>query len=428
MLLTQTLACETVHAVLSGQNLTEALSTTWRQNPNITPQQRGAVQDIAYGTLRHLGLLEAILNLLASKPLKELELKVLLLTCLYQLQFTRAGAHAIVDHAVNVAAQIGQGKGKGLVNAVLRNFLRQKDELVATAQKNERAKFNHPKWWMTEMKNAYPKQWQQILQANNQHPPMTLRINRRHSDAEHYLAFLAEKGIAARQLGTFSIQLEKAQPVDALPHFFDGWVSVQDWGAQAAAHLLEVQDGQRVLDACAAPGGKSGHILELADVQLTALDADAGRLKRVEDNLARLQQNARIIAADASNPADWWDGKQFDRILADVPCSATGVARRHPDIKWLRRPEDFAEFARQQEKMLDALWPLVASGGKLLYATCSVFPAENHLSAQAFAERHPDARREALSNEHIPADLAEGQLLPNSEHDGFYYALFSKIA
>ncbi|QLI82011.1 16S rRNA (cytosine(967)-C(5))-methyltransferase RsmB [Chitinibacter fontanus] len=426
MLLTQTLACETVFAVLSGQNLTEALSTTWRQNPNITPQQRGAVQDIAYGTLRHLGLLEALLNTLASKPLKELELKVLLLTTLYQLQFTRAGAHAVVDHAVNVAAKIGQGKGKGLVNAVLRSFLRQKDELVAAAQKNERAKFNHPKWWMTEMKNAYPKQWQQILQANNQHPPMTLRVNRRHSNAEQYLALLSERGIAARRLSDFSIQLEKAQSVDALPHFFDGWVSVQDWGAQAAAHLLDVKDGMRVLDACAAPGGKSGHLLELADIALTAIDADSGRLKRVDDNLARLNLRATVMTADASNPAAWWDGQQFDRILADVPCSATGVARRHPDIKWLRRPEDFAEFSRQQEKMLDQLWPLVASGGKLLYATCSVFPAENRLSAEAFARRHPDARREALSSEHIPADLIDGQLLPNSEHDGFFYALFTK--
>ncbi|WP_373974433.1 16S rRNA (cytosine(967)-C(5))-methyltransferase RsmB [Chitinibacter sp. SCUT-21] len=426
MLLTQTLACETVFAVLSGQNLTEALSTTWRQNPNITPQQRGAVQDIAYGTLRHLGLLEAILNTLANKPLKELELKVLLLTTLYQLQFTRAGAHAVVDHAVNVAAKIGQGKGKGLVNAVLRSFLRQKDELVVAVQKNERAKFSHPKWWMTEMKNAYPKQWQQILQANNQHPPMTLRVNRRHGDADQYLALLAERGIAARRLSQYSIQLEKAQSVDALPHFFDGWVSVQDWGAQAAAHLLDVKDGMRVLDACAAPGGKTGHILELANVDLTAIDADAGRLKRVEDNLSRLNFSATVLAANASEPTSWWDGKPFDRILADVPCSATGVARRHPDIKWLRRPEDFAEFARQQEKMLDQLWPLIASGGKLLYATCSVFPVENRLSAQAFAARHPDAQWEVLSSEYIPADLSEGQLLPNSEHDGFYYALFTK--
>ncbi|WP_410497523.1 16S rRNA (cytosine(967)-C(5))-methyltransferase RsmB [Chitinibacter sp. S2-10] len=426
MLLTQTLACETVYSVLAGQNLTEALGTTWRQNPGLTPQQRGAIQDISYGTLRHLGLLEALLNALASKPLKEQELKVLLLTTLYQLQFTRAGAHAVVDHAVNVAAKIGQGKGKGLVNAVLRSFLRQQDELVAAAQKNERAKFNHPKWWMSEMKNAYPKQWQQILQANNQHPPMTLRINRRHCDATQYLALLTEQGIAARALGEFSIQLAKAQSVDELPHFFDGWVSVQDWGAQAAAYLLDVQDGQRVLDACAAPGGKTGHILELADVELSALDADSTRLKRVEDNLARLNFSATILAADASTPASWWDGKPFDRILADVPCSASGVARRHPDIKWLRRPDDFAEFARQQEKMLDALWPLVAPGGKLLYATCSVFPAENQQSAAAFAQRHPDAQRETLDSRQIPADHFDGQLLPNSDHDGFFYALFSK--
>ncbi|WP_028449877.1 16S rRNA (cytosine(967)-C(5))-methyltransferase RsmB [Chitinibacter tainanensis] len=432
MLLTQTLACETLFAVLGGQNLTEALGTTWRQNPNLTPQQRGAVQDISYGTLRHLGLLEAVLQQLATKPVKEQEVRILLLISLYQLQFTRAGAHAVVDHAVEVASKIGSGKAKGLVNAVLRNFLRQQAELISAAQKNERGRFSHPKWWLTAMKQAYPKQWQQILQANNSHPPMTLRVNRRHTSAEAYLARLNEVGITGRILGPQAIQLDKPQAVDALPDFAAGWVSVQDWGAQAAAYLLDVRDGQRVLDACAAPGGKTGHLLELAELDLLALDADAKRLERVSNNLERLQLSARTACADAAEPANWWDGQLFDRILADVPCSATGVTRRHPDIKWLRRPDDFAELQCQQEKMLDQLWSLVASGGKLLYATCSVFPAENQAAVAAFAARHPDAIAEPLQHPAIPADLIRdgqgGQLLPNADHDGFFYALFRKAA
>ncbi|WP_273432463.1 16S rRNA (cytosine(967)-C(5))-methyltransferase RsmB [Chitinibacter tainanensis] len=432
MLLTQTLACETLFAVLGGQNLTEALGTTWRQNPNLTPQQRGAVQDISYGTLRHLGLLEAVLQQLATKPVKEQEVRILLLISLYQLQFTRAGAHAVVDHAVEVASKIGSGKAKGLVNAVLRNFLRQQAELISAAQKNERGRFSHPKWWLTAMKQAYPKQWQQILQANNSHPPMTLRVNCRHTSAEAYLARLNEVGITGRILGPQAIQLDKPQAVDALPDFAAGWVSVQDWGAQAAAYLLDVRDGQRVLDACAAPGGKTGHLLELAELDLLALDADAKRLERVSNNLERLQLSARTACADAAEPASWWDGQLFDRILADVPCSATGVTRRHPDIKWLRRPDDFAELQCQQEKILDQLWSLVASGGKLLYATCSVFPAENQAAVAAFAARHPDAIAEPLQHPAIPADLIRdgqgGQLLPNADHDGFFYALFRKAA
>jgi 16S rRNA (cytosine967-C5)-methyltransferase len=251
---------------------------------------------------------------------------------------------------------------------------------------------------------------------------MTLRINPNRTSANDYLALLRENQIEASLLDRNSLRLTHPVTVDRLPHFFDGWVSVQDHGAQWAARLLDVRDGQRVLDACAAPGGKTGHILELADVELTALDADAERLKRVQQNLDRLASKATLLVGDAGQPQSWWDGRPFDRILADVPCSGSGVVRRHPDIKWLRRPEDFANFARQQAQIVDALWPLLAKGGKLLYATCSVFPAENAQQASAFASRHPDAERLPLP-EPFPAS---GQLLPSMEHDGFYYALFRK--
>ncbi|WP_035058827.1 16S rRNA (cytosine(967)-C(5))-methyltransferase RsmB [Andreprevotia chitinilytica] len=418
MYLTQKYAGESVAAVLSGQTLTDALSTVWRAEPELRPQQRGAIQDVCYGTLRQLGLLQRALDALLNKPLREPGLRALLLVGLYQLQFTRAAPYTVVDHAVKVAAHTGTGFGKGLVNAVLRNFLRQRDELIPELQKTPAGRWSHPDWWIAALKKAYPQGWESILTASNQHPPMTLRVNRRRGSAEAYQARLAEAGIETRALDDTALLLKHPVGVDQLPGFFDGDASVQDWGAQRAAKLLDVQDGMRVLDACAAPGGKTGHLLELADIDLTAVDADAKRLGRVTDNLSRLKLNATLKVGDAAKPAAWWDGKAFDRILADVPCSATGVVRRHPDIKWLRRPEDFASFATQQAQMLDALWPLVAPGGKLLYATCSIFPAENAEQANAFAARHTDAERLVLPD--------DGQLLPNPEHDGFFYALFSK--
>lgn len=424
MFVTQKNASRIVTEVLTGRNLSDALGALWAASPEFTPQQRGAIQDICYGTLRQRGLLEQTLSHLLHKPVQEAELRALLLVTLYQLQFSRAAPYSIVDHAVKVAAHTGSGNGKGLVNGVLRNFLRSKDELIAKAQKNELGRYSHPAWWIAAMRTTYPENWQAILDANNQHPPMSLRVNCHHCTPADYLALLTEAGIEAQLLEQGAIKLKRPTGIDQLPHFQDGWVSVQDQGAQLAALLLDLADGQRVLDACAAPGGKTGHILELANVDLLALDADASRLARVRQNLDRLKLSAQLQAGDACTPASWWDGQPFDRILADVPCSATGVARRHPDIKWLRRPEDFVAFARQQAEMVDALWPLLAKGGKLLYATCSVFPAENVDAATAFAARHPDAERMAL-----PAFVpGNGQLLPNPEHDGFYYALFRKTA
>ncbi len=422
MFLIQKHASALLASVLSGRNLDEVLGQLRQTHPELTVQQRGALQDICFGTLRHRGLLEQILNQLLRTPLHEPELRTLLLAAIYQLQFTRAAPYSIVDHAVKVAAHTGKGTGKGLVNAVLRNFLRNREALLEQARTTQAGRHSHPDWWIARMRSAYPEQWEEILAQNNQHPPMTLRVNLRKVTVEDYLALLAGAQIEARPLGMEAIQLAHPLPVGQLPHFFDGWVSVQDYGAQFAAHLLDIQDGQRVLDACAAPGGKCGHILELASVDLHAVDINQTRLDRVSENLDRLGLEARLIAGNAADPQGWWDGRPFDRILADVPCSASGVVRRHPDIKWLRRPGDFAVFARQQAEMVDALWPLLAKGGKLLYATCSVFPAENAEAAAAFASRHPDAEPLALPD----GAPANGQLLPTPEHDGFYYALFRK--
>ncbi|RXZ44579.1 16S rRNA (cytosine(967)-C(5))-methyltransferase RsmB [Crenobacter cavernae] len=411
----QTLAAHVLARIDEGRTLTDALAEIWQRHPDLPAGNRAALQDLAYGSVRRLAELRFILRQLVPRALPEPALERLLTVAIYQLAYTRTAPYAVVDTAVTEASKFAGGRFKGLANGTLRNFQRQQDELLTKASRDLEAGTNHPRWWVDKLKQAFPKQWLAIVEADNSHPPMTLRVNRRHADADAYLATLAEAGLDAEKLSESAVRLARPLPVRELPGFADGVVSVQDFGAQQAAIRLDVKEGQRVLDACAAPGGKTGHILELADVDLTALDVDAARLKRVEENLDRLRLSATLKAADAAQPGTWWDGVPFDRILADVPCSASGVVRRHPDIKWLRRPGDFAGFARQQAAMLDALWPCLASGGKMLYATCSIFPEENRQQLAAFLTRHPDA-----------SHLGDEALIPCERHDGFYYALLEK--
>jgi 16S rRNA (cytosine967-C5)-methyltransferase len=411
----QQLAADVLGQVESGRTLTEALAKAQHQGGELTLQERAALQDICYGSLRQLARLRFWLRRLVPKALPEPQLERVLLVAFYQLVYTRAADYAVVNEAVKLAERLARGKFKALVNGVLRNFLRQREEMLRLADKDLEAATNHPRWWVKAIQQAYPQEWSAILQWNNSHPPMTLRVNARKSTVASYLAQLEALGMAATALDEQSgILLDKPVNVRELPGFADGVVSVQDWGAQQAARLLDLQAGQRVLDACAAPGGKTCHMLELADVNMTALDIDPQRLTRVAENLQRGGLQASLHAADAGQ-ADWWDGKPFDRILADVPCSASGVVRRHPDIKWLRRPGDFASLARQQAQMVDTLWGLLAPGGKMLYATCSIFPEENQQQLEAFLARHADA--ECLNQQ---------QLLPCERHDGFYYALLAK--
>lgn len=407
------LAADVLSRVLQGRALSQALETA-----ALNPSRCGAVLDMVYGALRYKGTLEAVLSQLLKKPLDDVYAHALLLAALYQLAYTQEAPYAVVDNAVKSAPR----HLKGLVNAVLRNFTRQQAELLAAAQATQSGRSNFPDWWVDKLRQAYPDQWQDILAASQLHPPMTLRVNRRKTDIESYQAELQAGGQACRQTGESALTLEKPVPVDKLPGFAEGRVSVQDAGAQWAARLLDVQDGMRVLDACAAPGGKTGHILELADVSVLALDVDAGRLARVQQNFQRLGLAAELKAGDAGLPEAWWNGRPFDRILADVPCSASGVVRRNPDIKWLRRPQDIGKFARQQAAILDALWQTLAPGGKLLYATCSIFPEENAQQIKSFLVRHADANLLAL-----PPELGDGQLLPDDNHDGFYYALLQRV-
>ncbi|MBW8372118.1 MAG: 16S rRNA (cytosine(967)-C(5))-methyltransferase RsmB [Thiobacillus sp.] len=420
----QKLAAGALEEVLAGAALHQVLPR-YLQHLH-TPGERGALQDIVYGSLRQLGRLDTWLAALLERPLTDPELGWLLRVALYQLAYTRAPAHAVVHNAVTAA---GQGWRRGLANAVLRNFQRRRAELESIADAQPSARWSHPDWWIAKLQSQHSAHWQGILDASQLHPPFTLRVNCRHGDVASYLRRLNEAGLPAHQTGPDAVTLDRAVPVHSLPGFDAGDVSVQDAGAQWAARLLFPQPGERlaayplrVLDACAAPGGKTGHLLERADVELTALDLDATRLARVRENLDRLQLTATLIEGDAAKPDAWWDGRPFDRILADVPCSASGVVRRNPDIKWLRRPDDIAQFAAQQAVMLEALWRLLAPGGTLLYATCSIFHEENDGQVQAFLARHTgDAERCPL-----PQPLSDGSLLPDAEHDGFFYALLRK--
>lgn len=413
-------AASVIAAVIGGRNLDSELAP-------IPAALRPAVQDLAYGALRQYGRGDALLAPLLAKPLSELNIRALLLAALYRLEARPEDAHTTVDQAVSAAAFIANGRFKSLVNAVLRNFQRQYATLLDTALVHDYARWQHPQWWLEKVRLAYPQQWQDILAAGNGRPPMTLRLNRRRIDsASVYLDRLTQQNINARALDASAILLDKPVSVSKLPGFAAGDVSVQDWGAQQAAKLLDVQPGMRVLDACAAPGGKTAHLLELADVDLTALDVDPKRLERVAENLRRLALTAKLQAADCAAIDTWWQDQSsqpFARILADVPCSASGVVRRHPDAKWLRRKSDVTSFARTQSRILDSLWQVLAPGGKMLYCTCSLFQEENQNQMNAFLARHGDALR--LPTGSMQTEL---QLTPTTEHDGFYYALVQKHA
>lgn len=410
-------AAAAVASVMEGRSLSEALPAVVRE---VAPGARAQVQDLAYGALRRYGWGDGVLALLLQKPLAEPMLHTLLLCALYRLETRPEQQHTVVDQAVAAAATLAGGNFRGLINGVLRNYLRQRQELLQRLQSRRSAHWWHPEWWLDRLQAAYPDQWQAIATAGNNQAPMTLRVNGRQGSRDDYLELLQSAGIAAVPAGPSGLRLEKPVAVDLLPDFFSGRVSVQDLGAQRAAELLDAKPGMRVLDACSAPGGKTAHILELAEVTMLALDSDSDRCRRVEENLERLKLQAVVKAADARRTPRWWDGRQFDRILADVPCSASGVVRRHPDSKWLRRDTDIAQFARTQGQILEALWPTLAPGGRLLYATCSVFPEENGQQIAAFLSRHQEAVR-------VPIDGGPDlQLLPRDDHDGFYYALLEK--
>ena len=414
-----------------GRNLPDAMA---KYADKIEEQDRPFIQAMSYGVIRLLPRLEYIADQLISKPLKtkDYDVVLLILTGLYQLIEMRTPDHAAVSETVKVTKGLKKHWAKNFVNAVLRNYQRQAETLTNQLKNNEVAEFAHPQWWLNIIKKNWleEKRWKKILIANNQNPPMTLRVNTKHIERESYLKLLEEKNIAATiaKHSPDAIYLEKPAPVNSLPLFSEGKVSVQDEAAQLAAILLNPQKGDRILDACAAPGGKTIHLLEREnDLDLLALDIEEKRLERVQENLDRAQLSAQLLAANAFKPETWWDAKPFDRILLDAPCSASGVIRRHPDIKLLRQPDDIPKLVQDQAQILAALWPLLKSGGMLLYATCSILAEENTLQIQHFLQENADAELQPINSDWGQQQVAGTQILPGEDGmDGFFYALIQK--
>ena len=400
----------------------------------VEPRDRGLAQDLAFGTARWQPRLALLMDKLLQKPFKaaDRDVEALLLVGLYQLLHTRIPPHAAIGETVACVDKLKKSSLKGLLNAVLRNTQRDHEALLAELDRDPVLHTAHPRWLQKRLKTDWPEHWQAICAANNQHPPLLLRINRRQGSREVYLAELLAAGIAAEPCA-FSrdgIRLLEACDVKTLPGFMEGRVSVQDEAAQLAADLLDLAPGQRVLDACAAPGGKTCHLLEAEPglSHVTAIDLEQSRLARVRENLDRLGLDAELIAADGRATKVWWDGKPFQRILLDAPCSATGVIRRHPDIKLTRQETDIAALAQLQGELLDALWPTLEVGGVLLYATCSVLPQENSDNIGAFLARTPGARELDITGPFGLKQAHGRQLLPqDGGHDGFYYAKLIKI-
>jgi 16S rRNA (cytosine967-C5)-methyltransferase len=441
---TLSLCADAVGSVQAGRSLSDVL-------PQVAADLRPAVQALSFEVLRRLGGAQAVRSQLAPRtpPARVDHLLLSAIALLWPQPSPPYPAHTLVDQAV-AAARERTPAAASFVNAVLRRFLREREARVAEAERDPVAAWNHPAWWITRLRQDWPAQWQALLAAAAERPPMVLRVNARRGSAADYVRRLEAQGLPAWELGDpalggKAVVLAQPCPVQQLPGFADGDVSVQDASAQRAAPLLlgpasapgvapqPLRPGARVLDACAAPGGKTAHLLELADLDLLALDNDASRLARVRETLERLRLRATTVCADARQPATWWDGQPFDAILLDAPCSASGVVRRHPDARWLRRPEDVTHLARAQDALLQALWPLLASGGRLLYVTCSVFKAEGQDRIDAFLQRLPpgQAALDGASPGHLGPVTHNTALgppgRPSTAGDGFYYALIHKL-
>ena len=442
-------AASLLMAVRDGQSMTAALE-------DVDAQLRPGVQALGFHALRWLGRAEALRQQLAKRPPPP-EADALLCVVLALAWSSSVNAEpdpaapvytafTLVDQAVEAAKRSeAMHHQASFINGCLRRFLRESAELGAATEKNPQAVWNHPQWWIDRVRKDYPIECQSILQANNSHAPLILRINQQNTTQAQYLIALSAMNIEASPVGEQGVILAQAQSVPSLPGYAEGHFSVQDAAAQLAAPLL--LDGLlaarkatgvatdapalRILDACAAPGGKTAHLLEIADCSVTALDIDARRCKRVTQNLARLGLQADVVVGDAAWPDAWWDGVLFDGILLDAPCTASGIVRRHPDVRWLRRPGDIAQLATLQARLLEALWPLLKSGGRLVYCTCSIFKAEGELQIQTFLAHHTDARLMPSPGHLLPQKSKAGSDFPDNlmrEHDGFYYALLEKSA
>ncbi len=427
-------AAAVVQAVRAGRSLTAELAS-------VTPELRPGVQALTFQVMRQLGRAMALREKLANKapPPAADALLCTALALSWQGDDAPYPVHTLVNQAVEAARQQRQTQPQsGFINGCLRRFLRERETLVAETDNDPQARWNHPRWWVTRVQDEYPEDWQKLLDMAQQPAPMSLRVDTHHHSVAEYQAQLLVIGLATQAVGASGLQLERAVPVHQLPGFAQGHVSVQDAAAQVAAPLLlqgrEAGQAWRILDACAAPGGKTGHLLACyPNAQVLALDVDAERCQRIAENLQRLgaqnEARAEVRAADAAQPAQWWDGVAFDAILLDAPCTASGIVRRHPDVRWLRRPGDSAQLAQTQARLLKALWPLLSPGGRLLYCTCSVFRSEGEDTVQAFLQHNTDARMLPSPGHLIPGKIPTGLPVKHNalgEHDGFYYALLEK--
>jgi 16S rRNA (cytosine967-C5)-methyltransferase len=421
----QLIAADCVSEVIKGHNLNQVFERRFEHHQNITPQQKSVAIFLAYGAIRYLGENQFFIQQLIDKKITNKKIEALLCVALFQLNHDQSTDFTVVNEAVEAAKLINKSWAGSFVNGVLRNFIRQKEKLQTELKNDEEAFYSYPLWWINLIKQNYPKDWESILLNGNKHPPLTLRINERQTNLKQYEEKLKSEAISYRVLGNIALELTQPTPVEKIPGFMDGEVSIQDFGAQLAAKLLDLQDGQFCLDACSAPGGKTGHMLEIADIELVSIDQQKDRLYKVKENLERLHLHAYLKCADLAAVNTWWNEKLFDRILLDAPCSASGVVRRHVDIKWLRRPRDIEMFAKQQEAMLEAMWQLLKKGGKLLYATCSIFYDENQKVINHFIKEHTDAKEVEWS---VDSEYSkyENQLIPSENHDGFFYALLEK--
>ncbi|EMR14217.1 16S rRNA methyltransferase B [Methylophaga lonarensis MPL] len=403
-----------------------------RSLPLLEDKQRSLCQQLSYGVIRHYSTLDYLSQQLLSKPLKakDQDLKNLLLCGLFELMHMRTPPHAVLSETVNASKKLGKQWASGMINACLRAYQRRADSLNQDLACDNEASSAHPAWLLEQLSHDWPSRCSDIIEANNQAAPMMLRVNRQKCSRDDYLNKLVQADIPAQALNSCpdGILLDQAVDVYQLPGFEAGEVSVQDGAAQHVVRLMQLEPGLRILDACAAPGGKSCHMLEhKADIQLLAMDLDASRLKQISENASRLNLEISLLCADASQPESWWDGQLFDRILLDAPCSGTGVIRRHPDIKLLRRPEDIAQLALRQQQLLDALWPLVRAGGMMIYTTCSVMKQENEQQIEAFLQRHHDATELQIADAPAHRTHVGYQRLPGDDvMDGFYYACLQR--
>jgi 16S rRNA (cytosine967-C5)-methyltransferase len=424
-------ASQVVQAVQTGRSMTAAIDA-------VPKELRPGAQALSFQSMRWWGRAVALRKCLARKapPAQADALLCTALALSWQDELAPYPVHTLVNQAVEAARRHKDMRPQApFINACLRRFLREREALLAQTQTDITAQWNHPAWWIKRLQADHPTHWQEILQAAQSAAPMTLRVSDQYHDVAAYLQVLEGHGIAAKAVGEAGVQLTKAVPVQLLPGFAQGHVSVQDAAAQLAAPLLlkglkKSNQALRLLDACAAPGGKTGHLLECdPSAQVIALDVDPVRCERIQQNLDRLKVQAQIIAADAAHTADWWDGQSFDGILLDAPCTASGIGRRHPDVRWLRRETDVAQLANIQAKLLKALWPLVKPGGRLLYCTCSVFKAEGETQIQTFVQHNTDALILPSPGHLTPSSATSDASLRDNvigEHDGFYYALLEK--